>query len=375
MAQKWHKSPMAIKKRGKNYYLHANEGKFPYTRLRQSLGQIPELLAWKIAAALQDAYWSKEVDPFQEGFNILNWYFSGVAQQAVSVREAAEQFLQDKEGVTSVETIKTYAHYIRFWMDFAKVHDLPVSHIEPKHIKGVLLREGTSSKSKDSFKRHLSAFFQYCIRQKWTKENPVKAIILPKVRESKVKKMPHNSEIDLIYNAFESWKESQQGNKNKRDRWEMHWFKPIIALMRYAGLRRQEAVTRKWSDYSDGKIYVEPLKGVRERFVPVVPVLADLLEELRARNMNGSPWMFANPIQPEKHITGERVYKAFKEVCKYAGVDSARTLHGLRHAFVTDLLEKGLSTAEVKLLSGHSTVQVTEGYAHLVVDHLKEKMV
>ena len=48
---------------------------------------------------------------------------------------------------------------------------------------------------------------------------------------------------------FDEFKSEQLENRNYRKRWDMVWFKPIIALLRYAGLRREEAVIGKWDHF------------------------------------------------------------------------------------------------------------------------------
>lgn len=49
-------------------------------------------------------------------------------------------------------------------------------------------------------------------------------------------------------------------------------------------------------------------------------------------------------------------------------------LHSLRHTFCTTLVARGVSLVEVKALAGHSTVTVTEKYAHAAESALRERV-
>lgn len=52
----------------------------------------------------------------------------------------------------------------------------------------------------------------------------------------------------------------------------------------------------------------------------------------------------------------------FHEDATAAGVRGS--LHWLRHTFCTALVQSGISLYDVKILAGHSSITVTEQYAH-----------
>jgi len=45
----------------------------------------------------------------------------------------------------------------------------------------------------------------------------------------------------------------------------------------------------------------------------------------------------------------------------------------LRHTFASVLINKGVSIYEVQTLLGHSTIQMTQRYAHLAPDRLQNR--
>lgn len=104
-------------------------------------------------------------------------------------------------------------------------------------------------------------------------------------------------------------------------------------------------------------------KGGKPRVVPLNDMA---LQALRAQRdwVKGyaakSPWVFATQ-------TGGRlttVQKAFQAACLRAGIDDFR-VHDMRHTFASWLVMAGTSLQVVKELLGHSSITVTERYAHL----------
>jgi integrase len=53
----------------------------------------------------------------------------------------------------------------------------------------------------------------------------------------------------------------------------------------------------------------------------------------------------------------------FSRLCERHGVDG-KSFHCLRHTFVTELRRQGKSFADIAELVGHSSIEMTKGYAH-----------
>jgi integrase len=86
----------------------------------------------------------------------------------------------------------------------------------------------------------------------------------------------------------------------------------------------------------------------------------------RAKHCPDSDWVFA-------HRNGRRIrfmQNGFQAACKRAKIADFR-VHDLRHTFASSLVQGGVPSLEVAKLLGHSTIEMTERYAHVSPENLK----
>jgi site-specific recombinase XerD len=76
----------------------------------------------------------------------------------------------------------------------------------------------------------------------------------------------------------------------------------------------------------------------------------------------GNPWLFPGdvPGQPVKEIR-----RFWQRIQKAAGIEDAR-IHDLRHTFASLLVSGGASLEMIGKLLGHTQMQTTHRYAHLL---------
>ncbi|HKQ30817.1 MAG TPA: site-specific integrase [Burkholderiales bacterium] len=147
----------------------------------------------------------------------------------------------------------------------------------------------------------------------------------------------------------------------------------FIRLALHTGMRRGEMLGLEWSrvDLQAGLIYLEGThtKSRKRRSIPLnAEAKAALLRRAsyRAKNCPDSPWVFCN-------AEGEQiasVKKSFTSACVRAGINDFR-VHDLRHTCAAWLVNAGVALPAVRDLLGHSTVKVTERYAHLAPESLR----
>jgi len=126
-----------------------------------------------------------------------------------------------------------------------------------------------------------------------------------------------------------------------------------------AGLRANEVVHLTIGDIDSERrvIRVEQGKGKRDRYAMLSPALLELLRvwwrhARLQRQMLPGGWLFPgqNPVNP---LSTRQLSRAFHLACKAAGIDKAVSLHSLRHAFATHLLEHHEDIRVIQVLLGH----------------------
>lgn len=127
----------------------------------------------------------------------------------------------------------------------------------------------------------------------------------------------------------------------------------VWGFMVNTGVRRSEMAKARRQDVRDGLLYVESLptgrtKNAKWREIPLNKGALAALKELGAdRLVDCHPDTLSDWFSEDAKAT------------KLPG-----SLHWLRHTFCTALVQSGVSLHEVKRLAGHSSITVTERYAH-----------
>jgi len=141
----------------------------------------------------------------------------------------------------------------------------------------------------------------------------------------------------------------------------------IIWMLLLTGARKQEVLQARWADIDlDRKRWhIAQTKAGRARNVPLSDTLVEMLRKLPSRE--GSPYVFPCPKTGEPY---KAIYNVWDRARKKAGLPDVR-LHDLRHSFASFLINSGHSLYEVQKLLGHHSISVTERYAHLADETLK----
>ena len=134
-----------------------------------------------------------------------------------------------------------------------------------------------------------------------------------------------------------------------------------------AGLRVSEAVALKVSDI-DGKrklIRVEQGKGQKDRYAMLSDRLHMALRRYyKALRPDPESWLFPS-WKKDHHMSAGSLQLACREAAAHAGLRKKVTVHGLRHAFATHLLEQGTDLRIIQVLLGHSEIDTTARYTRV----------
>lgn len=172
-------------------------------------------------------------------------------------------------------------------------------------------------------------------------------------RHRKPRKLPDiltQEEIQALFNACD----------NLRD-------KCILMTLYGAGLRLSEVASLKVSDIHSAKmqLFIRNAKGSKDRYALLSQAN---LEMLRAywKAYRPKEWLFYSRNHTGTHITPRAVENLFNKYVKKANITKNVTVHTMRHSFATHLLESGTSIYHIKQLLGHSNINTTCVYLHLV---------
>jgi integrase/recombinase XerD len=142
----------------------------------------------------------------------------------------------------------------------------------------------------------------------------------------------------------------------------------IFALYYGCGLRLSEGYKLRIQDidFDRKTVFVEQGKNYKDRIIPmsngVYKELQDYIYNYRNRLK-----LKHNRLFVSKKGTLHYKLKYLQTVCDDKNIKSKRlSLHVLRHSIATHLLQNGMSIENISLLLGHSSLDSTQIYTHLV---------
>jgi integrase len=163
--------------------------------------------------------------------------------------------------------------------------------------------------------------------------------------------------------------------------------KPVFAFLMLTGCRPSEARALKCKNadlknhfvtisatYS-GNVFREKRKGKRSHSV-TIPIHPELYDFMADRVINNHPeaFVFINPRtgNPFKKNTLQKEWAKVREKAK---IDTSLRLYdATRHSFASQLVNSGSTIYKVSKLLGHSSVKMTEKYAHSNIESLKTEV-
>ncbi len=155
-------------------------------------------------------------------------------------------------------------------------------------------------------------------------------------------------------------------------------YQAALSVAYGAGLRASEVVSLKVTDIDSQRmvIRVEQGKGRKDRYAMLSPTLLTLLRawwrEANARGkMLPNGWLFPgqNPVNP---MSTRQLNRACHAAAQAAGIDKRFSLHSLRHAFTTHLLEQKKDIRVIQVLLGHKRLETTALYSQVATRTLRE---
>ena len=157
--------------------------------------------------------------------------------------------------------------------------------------------------------------------------------------------------------------------------------KAILVVLYSCGLRRNEAVHLNLNDvlFDKERIVVRKTKNKRERFVPInaynLRILEDYIYDARPEfyRANKNEALFVN--SQGGRLGGMSFKLRLRQIIKATNdndiIEKRITPHKLRHSIATHLLEQGVAIEAVSQFLGHTSLESTQIYTHLIKENIQ----
>lgn len=143
----------------------------------------------------------------------------------------------------------------------------------------------------------------------------------------------------------------------------------VVLLGCRAGLRRGEIAALRWQDVDlqNKQLYIAPNKTEKHRYVPLDRDLEDALKRVRK---HASDEYVIHVGEDDARHSPYYITAAYAKQMKQLPFHCF--LHKLRHTFASHLVQNGVDLYRVSKLLGHTSIKMTEIYAHLAPSDLHE---
>ncbi len=150
--------------------------------------------------------------------------------------------------------------------------------------------------------------------------------------------------------------------------WSPDHLKPIIVAALHTGARLTELLSLTWGDVdmTQGVVYFrkQNTKSGKQRMVPIVSALREALQDIGQGRQD-------SPVFTYKGRPIVCVRSSFQRARRKAQLGKAVIFHTLRHTFASWYCMNGGDIYRLQRYLGHSTIELTQRYAHLSPDFLK----
>lgn len=212
----------------------------------------------------------------------------------------------------------------------------------------------------------MRAFYAHLASEKLIAADPASTVELPKVRRRLPREIPTEGEVERLLEAPDVTRSMEL-----RDR-------AMLEMFYGAGIRRSELYQLSIHDVDleRAEVRVEAKKGGVSRVIPIPPIVCHWVRryttEVRPRLVG--PWsrdiLFLTRLK--KPFRSGWFVKLVKRYGARAQIAKDPKCHGLRHAYGTHLLQRGMGIRHIQKLLGHRSIASTQVYTQLSPTDLSE---
>jgi len=241
----------------------------------------------------------------------------------------------------------THEGYLRYLRGFAKHYMRSPAEMGEEEIRAFLLHLVRERKADPYLQKAYISALKFFYRTTLGRPEVVANIPNPKLP----KRMPVVLSMEEVLAIFEAIGYIKH--------------KAMIATTYGAGLRISEICSLRKADVDSQRMrMLIHGKGKKERYCLLSPMILELLREYYRKVRPKGDWLFPGR-NPQKHLCRSSIHQAFKKAVKKVGIKKKVSMHSLRHAFATHLLEHGTDIRFVQVLLGHASIRSTMRYTHV----------
>lgn len=145
----------------------------------------------------------------------------------------------------------------------------------------------------------------------------------------------------------------------------------------YTGMRIEELVNVHWTDVDFDKKLIRVSR--KPGFIPKtsnsersIPIAKPLYDDLQKKYINKDSETYVFTSVGGRRLSSRTLLGVCKSVASSAGITSRAFLHKFRHTFATHLVRNRVPLERVQKLLGHSSINETLIYAHLISSDMHE---
>lgn len=267
---------------------------------------------------------------------------------------------------TSPRTVINYRHaLVRFRASVATPGWL---ELKPDHFRRYLFQCGKDNLARPTIRLHFAAlrtFYRFLSERHGLGENPLKAVLLPKLQRKLPLVLTGNQIDELLSAPLRVEKQAQA------PAWMPLRDVAVMELFYSSGLRLAELVRL---DVRDLDPYTESVrvlgKGRKERVVPVgAPALLAVQKYRQAARVEAGP-LFISKLR--RRVNVATVWHLLRRYLRHTSIPVDISPHKLRHSFATHMLDAGADLRSVQSLLGHASLSTTQIYTHVTTERLRQ---
>lgn len=282
-------------------------------------------------------------------------------------------------------TVYGMPHYIQEFLHYLEQNGkTQINQIENKYIKEYYreLKQRSNTRqggglSNSYLNKHLQALQKFSDYLRQSGRLQIPKLYIPTEEDThEIKHVLTQEEIQQIYKATTMYPQAHQNFAPWMYEALALRDKAMLTIFYGCGLRRTEAVSLDINDMHTDKQYIHVRKGknYKERIVPInttgLQHLQNYLYESRPRFLRNEKEEAFFISQRGKRINGQSMLLRVKLLVQR--VDNTELqqkeigLHTLRHSIATHLLQNGMKLEAIAKFLGHSSLESTQIYTHLL---------